>query len=392
MSPVVRILTMHADGGSRGNPGPAAYGVVVRDGMTGEILAELADYLGVTTNNVAEYTGVLEGLRWIREHIGDAQVNVHLDSKLVVEQMSGGWKIKQDHLRRIALQVRDVLPFERVTYTWVPREHNVDADRLANESLDAVGQGRSGRISRTFEADAVSTTPAHVSALPRPAGRPGLPGWHDQGDPTVMTWVRHGVTDHTVAKRFSGSGGADLPLSDLGRAQALAAGREIAARGGADVVVTSPLLRTRQTAEQISDALGLRRDAVVVIDDLRECAFGTWDGLSFAEVMQADPEGMARWLGDPYQAPPGGESFADVHSRIEKALLRILAEFPGRRVVPVAHVTPVKCAVLHAIDGSLDALFRIELPPASLTTISWFPDGNVNVRGIAETTHVRGLV
>lgn len=389
----MRMLTMHADGGARGNPGPAAYGVVIQDGLTGETLAELADYLGETTNNVAEYTGLLEGLRWIHEHVGDAQVSVHMDSKLVVEQMSGGWKIKQDHLRQIALQVRDVMPYNRVSYTWIPREQNAHADRLANESLDAVAQGATGRIMRTFEAGGLDSTPASSSTgLPRPSGRPGLPGWHDQGDPTVMTWVRHGVTDHTVAKRFSGSGGADLPLSDLGRAQALAAGREIAARGGADVVVTSPLLRTRQTADHISDALGLPRANVVVIDDLRECAFGSWDGLSFAEVMDKDPEGMARWLGDPYQAPPGGESFADVHARIEKALLLILAQFPGRRVVPVAHVTPVKCAFLHAIEGSLDALFRMELPPASLTTISWFPDGNVNVRGIAETTHLRGIV
>lgn len=388
----MRLLTMHADGGARGNPGPAAYGVVIRDGLTGETLAELADHLGVATNNVAEYTGLLEGLRWIHEHIGDAQVSVHMDSKLVVEQMSGGWKIKQDHLRQIALQVRDVMPYDRVTYTWVPREQNAHADRLANESLDAVAQGKPGRIVRTFEAGHLDTTSSSSSTgLPRPTGRPGLPGWHDQGEPTVMTWVRHGVTDHTVAKRFSGSGGVDLPLSDLGRAQALAAGHEIAARGGADVVVTSPLLRTRQTAEHISDALGLSRADVVVIDDLRECAFGSWDGLSFAEVMESDPEGMARWLGDPHQAPPGGESFADVHARIERALLLILAEFPGRRVVPVAHVTPVKCAFLHAIEGSLDALFRIELPPASLTTISWFPDGNVNVRGIAETTHLRGI-
>lgn len=390
----MRMITMHADGGSRGNPGPAAYGAVIRDGMTGQTLAELADHLGVTTNNVAEYTGLLEGLRWVRDHIGDAQVSVHMDSKLVVEQMSGGWKIKQDHLRQIALQARAVLPYERVNYTWVPREHNADADRLANESLDAVEQGRPGRIVRTFEEGKIDTTPGvstPAASLPRPTGRPGLPGWHEQGDPTVMTWVRHGVTNHTVAKRFSGSGGEDLPLSELGRAQANAAGREIAARGGADLVVTSPLLRTRQTAELISEALGLPAADVVVVEDLRECAFGAWDGLSFAEVMEQDPEGMARWLGDPYQAPPGGESFADVHARIEKALLLMLAQFPGRRIVPVAHVTPVKSAFLHAIEGSLDALFRIELPPASLTTISWFPDGNVNVRGIAETTHLRGL-
>jgi ribonuclease H / adenosylcobalamin/alpha-ribazole phosphatase len=391
-----RRFVLEADGGSRGNPGQAAFGFVVRDAVTGEVLVEAGEAIGIATNNVAEYSGLVAGLRACRDLDPAARVHVRLDSKLVIEQMSGGWKIKHEGMRALALEARAVLPPAHVTYEWIPRESNKDADRLVNVALDAVARGGDGRIERrgdmltTEAAGLVPVTPA-VSLLPRPEGRPGLPGWHTVGDPTVLMWVRHGVTDSTIAKRFSGSGGADLPLSDLGIAQAQAAGAEINARGGADVIVTSPLLRTRQTAQHIAGQIDVNPSDIVVLDDLRECAFGEWDGLTFAEVAQQDAEALAAWLGDAEVAPPGGESFRDVHVRIERALAHLLSEYPEQRVVIVAHVTPVKCAFLHAIEGSLEALFRIELPPASLTTISWYPDGNVNVRGIAETTHLRGL-
>ncbi len=145
---MTRRLVVEADGGSRGNPGPAAYGALVRDPVTGKALVELADHLGTTTNNIAEYTGLLEGLRAALEVDPDALIEARLDSKLVVEQMSGRWAIKNDALRRIALQARDLVDRERVTYTWVPREKNKAADALANESMDNVERGRSGRVRR----------------------------------------------------------------------------------------------------------------------------------------------------------------------------------------------------------------------------------------------------
>ena len=126
-----RRLVVEADGGSRGNPGPAAYGAVVREVASGEVLVELAGHLGVTTNNVAEYTGLLEGLRAAMEIDPDAAIEARLDSKLVVEQMSGRWAIKNETLRRIALQARDVVPRGQITFTWVPREQNKAADALA---------------------------------------------------------------------------------------------------------------------------------------------------------------------------------------------------------------------------------------------------------------------
>ncbi len=146
---MTRYLIMEADGGSRGNPGPAAYGTVVREGSTGRLLAERADYLGITTNNVAEYTGLLTGLLFCAT-LGDVRVDVRLDSKLVVEQMTGRWKIKHGNMRELAMQVRAAINPAFVRYQWIPREQNRDADRLVNESLDAVQSGGNGLIVRDF--------------------------------------------------------------------------------------------------------------------------------------------------------------------------------------------------------------------------------------------------
>ncbi len=130
-------LIVEADGGSRGNPGPAGYGAVVLDPATEEVLAERAEGLGVATNNVAEYQGLIAGLRAARE-LGATDVEVRMDSKLVVEQMSGRWKVKhpamQPLAREAAALVRDI---GRVSFGWVPRERNRRADALANQAMDA---------------------------------------------------------------------------------------------------------------------------------------------------------------------------------------------------------------------------------------------------------------
>ncbi len=147
MSP--RYLIIEADGGSRGNPGPAAYGCVVREGSTGHIIAERANYLGVATNNVAEYTGLVIGLQ-LCATLGDVRIDVRMDSKLVVEQMTGRWKIKHEAMRALAMQARQAINPAHVRYAWVPRERNRDADRLVNESLDDVLAGGSGLVVRDF--------------------------------------------------------------------------------------------------------------------------------------------------------------------------------------------------------------------------------------------------
>ncbi len=129
-------VIVEADGGARGNPGPAGYGAVVRDAGTGEVLAERKAGLGHTTNNVAEYSGLIAGLRAARD-LGAKTVDVRMDSRLVVEQLSDRWKVKNAQLQTLAAQARDVVDgFDKVTFEWIPRARNKAADRLANEAMD----------------------------------------------------------------------------------------------------------------------------------------------------------------------------------------------------------------------------------------------------------------
>src|SRR5207342_3747019 len=114
---VTRRLVVEADGGSRGNPGPAGYGALVRDAVTGEVLAEVSEAIGVATNNVAEYQGLIAGLRAAVELDPSCTVEARMDARLVVEQMSGRWNIKHDDMRRLATEAWRILPADRVRYT-----------------------------------------------------------------------------------------------------------------------------------------------------------------------------------------------------------------------------------------------------------------------------------
>jgi ribonuclease HI len=130
-------LIVEADGGARGNPGPAGYGAVVIDPGTDEVLAERAEGLGITTNNVAEYRGLIAGLRAAQE-LGAIDVEVRMDSKLVVEQMSGRWKVKHPAMQPLAREAAELVrEIGQVTFRWVPRERNRRADALANQAMDA---------------------------------------------------------------------------------------------------------------------------------------------------------------------------------------------------------------------------------------------------------------
>ncbi|MFF9025876.1 bifunctional RNase H/acid phosphatase [Streptomyces eurythermus] len=171
----MREFIVEADGGSRGNPGPAGYGAVVRDVATGETLAEAAEYLGTATNNVAEYRGLLAGLRAAHALDPGARVRVRMDSKLVVEQMSGRWKIKHPDMKPLAMEARSVFPPDQVTYEWIPRERNKQADRLANEAMDAGARGEqwSPSLSRADLATTAGAAPAAAGAgADRTAGAP----------------------------------------------------------------------------------------------------------------------------------------------------------------------------------------------------------------------------
>jgi probable phosphoglycerate mutase len=344
------------------------------------VLAEAAAEIGVATNNVAEYRGLIAGLRAARAIDAGAEVHVRLDSKLIVEQMSGRWKIKHEDMRTLALEARDLLPAASVTYTWVPREDNRDADRLVNAALDgALGDG----IFTQRTSDALLPTAGRGPAVPNT-----LVGWAPSSATATSTvLLRHGETIHTAQKRFSGSGGDDPGLSDRGRWQAEQAGAWLAAAREVDVVVSSPLARARQTGSIVASARGAE---LVVEDDLRECAFGDWDGSTFAEVQQRWPEELAAWLASTSVRPPGGESFDQVRSRVSNLRDRLIGEHAGKTLLLVTHVTPVKTMVQLALDAPSHALFRMELRPASLSTVVWFDDGSASLRSFNDTAHLRG--
>jgi probable phosphoglycerate mutase len=348
---------------------------VVRAGDTGELLAESAAQIGTATNNVAEYRGLIAGLRAARAIDPSARIEVALDSKLLVEQMSGRWKIKHADMRVLALEARDIFPPEQVSYTWVPRESNATADRLVNAALDGVWEGdrHSGR----------GVPPSQDEQR-----RNHLVGWTTPtGRATTTLLLRHGQTRHTVHKRFSGSGGDDPVLSDRGRAQAELAARFVATHGGLSAVLTSPMRRARQTAEVVAGAL---RCELVVDDDLRECDFGRWDGHTFAEVQQRWPEELDAWLLSTAVRPPDGESFDDVLKRIDAARVRIVASYADATVLLVSHVTPIKTLVRLALDAPAHAVFRMELRPASLSSVVWFEDGNASLRAFNDTSYLEG--
>ena len=143
---MTRKLIVEADGGSRGNPGPAGFGAIVRDEATSELLREICDSIGIATNNVAEYSGLIAGLRAAAEIAPGADVEARLDSKLVVEQMSGRWQIKHQDLRSLARTAQQAAArLGRVRYVWVPRARNAHADRLANQAMDNAAQDSAGR-------------------------------------------------------------------------------------------------------------------------------------------------------------------------------------------------------------------------------------------------------
>ncbi|MFF8531055.1 bifunctional RNase H/acid phosphatase [Streptomyces sp. NPDC015532] len=519
----MREFIVEADGGSRGNPGPAGYGSVVIDAATGETLAERAEYIGVATNNVAEYRGLVAGLEAARDLDAGARVRVRMDSKLVVEQMSGRWKIKHPDMKPLAARAARVLPASQVTYEWMPRERNKHADRLANEAMDAGKRGeawspsastaelnaratrsaapeptgppgdatagaakaraalaetratespgepavpyvprkgrgelraqptstgsrptatggtpspggeaaipavgaepREGCGERRDQPPAGGTRPAATGGTPSPGGEAGkaaagpgdagraeragddqraarnvaatptttpAAGWSaspDMGAPATFVLLRHGETPLTPQKRFSGSGGSDPSLSDVGREQAQRVAAALAARGTIQAIVASPLARTRETAGAVAARLGLD---VVIEDGLRETDFGAWEGLTFGEVRERHPEDLNTWLASPEAEPTGGgESFAATAHRMAATRDKLITAYAGRTVLLVTHVTPIKTLVRLALGAPPESLFRMELSAASLSAVAYYGDGNASVRLFNDTSHLR---
>ena len=377
-------VVVEADGGSRGNPGPAGYGAVVLS-PAGEVLAERAAGIGSATNNVAEYEGLIAGLSAALE-VGATEVEVRMDSKLVVEQMSGRWQVKHPSMKPLALQAQELRRrFDRVSFAWIPREQNKHADRLANEAMDAAAKGLVWRAGGdTGPADAADTW---LAAAERPAAAPAVPnrlsGWQDTPvPPTTTLLLRHGQTPLSIEKRFSGIG--DPELTEAGLAQAAAAAERLR-HSAATAVVTSPLRRAVQTAELVAAALGVE---VEVEKDLRETDFGDWEGYTFAEVRKRWPAELDAWLASTAVAPPYGESFDATATRVRQARDRVLARHGGDTVVLVSHVTPIKTLLRIALDAPPSALYRMHLDLTALSEVQWFADGPAVVRSLNDTHHL----
>ena len=369
-----RRLVVEADGGSRGNPGPAGYGAVVRDADTGEVLAERAASLGRTTNNVAEYNGLLAGLRAAAE-LDPASVAVRMDSKLVVEQMSGRWQIKNSALRDLAAKAAALVGrFEIVRFTWVPRQLNTRADSLANAAMD-------GRSVEDVEL-ATTADAAELAKAARSAPRSWVP---PTSGATRLVLVRHGETALTASRRYSGRG--DVPLSDQGAAQAEAVATRLTTVAGGDVVIlSSPLRRCVATAEAISRALA---DAPVRVEpDLIECDFGEWEGLTFADVRERWPAELDAWLQSTAVAPPGGESFQAVSERTRAVVSRLLSDYAGQTVIAVSHVSPIKLILRDALAAKDEFLHRLFLDAAGISIVDTYPDGGIAVRTVNDTAHL----
>ncbi|WP_179890090.1 histidine phosphatase family protein, partial [Streptomyces sp. rh206] len=233
------------------------------------------------------------------------------------------------------------------------------------------------------------TASEKAGAPQQKAGAPQT-GWGsapDLGAPATLVLLRHGETALTPEKRFSGSGGTDPELSATGRGQAERAAEHFAALGTVQELVSSPLRRCRETAAAVADRLGLD---VRIDEGLRETDFGAWEGLTFGEVRERYADDLTAWLASPDTAPTGGgESFAQVAERVAAARDRIVARYAGRTVLLVTHVTPIKTLVRLALGAPPEALFRMELSAASISTVAHYADGNASVRLLNDTSHLR---
>ncbi len=354
---MARTFHLTADGGSRGNPGPAAYGAVVSE--NGMVLEELYDVIGIASNNVAEYSGLIAGLRKAHELDPKATINVQMDSKLVIEQMSGRWQIKHPDMRKLAAEARSIHPLELITFSWIPREENSHADRLANKALD----GGSGSANKPVLNHLVERLVSSEI-------------------PTTIMFVRHGETPLTPVRKFSGvSKKMDPALTETGIAQAKAIAIEVAARKP-DVLIASPLMRTMMTAKEVSDTTGLDP---IFDDQWVEMDFGLWEGLIPSEAKEQFPDEWQGWISSPSSRPPQGESYSELFSRVEAGVNHIVQQYPGQKVCIVTHNMVIRALATYAMSASLESMYHIDILPCSITTVAvWPSDGLRALKSLSE--------
>jgi broad specificity phosphatase PhoE/ribonuclease HI len=379
-------LIIEADGGSRGNPGPAGSGAVVIDADTGEVILEIANFIGVATNNVAEYLALKAGLQGALEINPAARILVRMDSKLVIEQMSGTWKIKHPDMIQLAGEVQQIARGHDVKWMWIPREENTRADALANKAMDETADSTissQGEALRAPVAEFNQTSPSSVRA---PGGV--------TAPLTTVVLIRHGRTHLTESKRISGRGGEDPKLSDLGRVDARLAAEAVAEIGKSgpwsflspvSAIVSSPIQRTQDTANIIANQIGL---PVSINENIAEISFGDWDGSTNDEVKQKWPEEFASWQGSWDVAPPNGESLADFDARVLQGLDEIVTAHAGKTVVVVSHVMPIRGIARRAMDGGVSAYWAPQISPCSISIMRFWGNQAAEVITLNSTAHL----
>ncbi len=347
------MIICYADGASRGNPGLASYGAVIyQDDLE---VVRLNGTLGIATNNFAEYSGVIAILQYLNEHFPHIPAVIRMDSKLVVEQLSGRWKIKSPDMGQLAIKARGLIQGRDVRFEWIPREQNSVADALANLALDAPGE-------EDAEPELALHQPKSIRA-PR-----------QRVEPTVVFAIRHGHTESTESGLISGSQD-DPSLSELGFAEAKAVAAvlpELARRFDLDLpelVFHSTQLRATQTAGEVAASL---RAPTIPSDRLREISFGEWERLSMGELEREINKEISLWRGSMTQRPPGGESVSDLEARVGEQLFEAIRENPGKSIAIVAHMMPMRAIARQALKASADLSWSLQFQPASVSIYRFF--------------------
>ncbi len=235
-----------------------------------------------------------------------------MDSKLVIEQMAGRWKIKHADMKPLAAQAQALAPAD-VVWTWIPREQNSAADAWSTPRWTTSCR-RLGLVGR-----------ARQEAREEPARRL-------EERRSTASRRRSSCCDMESPSRPNAScsvaAAGPIPgLTPIGEEQAQRAAAWIATHGGADAIVSSPLRRTRETAGFVSRELGLE---VELEAGIAEAAFGEWDGFSFPEVLERWPSELDEWLSSTAVAPPGGEAFDAVQERVTAARDRLVEAYAGQ--------------------------------------------------------------
>lgn len=370
-------LIIEADGGSRGNPGISGAGAVVIDSATGSILREISEGVGIATNNVAEYKALIFALEAAFEIDDAAEIVVRMDSKLVVEQMSGRWKIKHPDMLSLGARVQQLIANKNVQFAWIPREQNGLADALANMAMD--GGPKAVAAAVEFNRVAPSSIRAPQSS---------------DSEATTLIMVRHGRTALTESRKISGGDGENPDLSDSGLIDASEVATELTRIGTSGpfgflskpvVVIHSPIKRAAQTASLIAKKLDAE---LFELADLREISFGEWDGLTNEELFVAHEQQYQSWRGSYDVAPPGGESLKEFDVRVNRALDLVLEKFAGKTVVVVAHVMPIRGLLRIANDAEIAGYWRVNLGPASISIARFWGREAAEVVCVNSTSHL----